>query len=103
MCKFFSCISNGNGKVLFFKIQEIQKLEREGNKENYNWNSHTSIAHFNGIIGIDEDKWNKWEFKKGEKGFYDYRLGEAMRHDIVLQMRTCKICGFIQVKRINTK
>jgi hypothetical protein len=33
-----------------------------GNKENLNFNSHTSIAHFNGIEGVNEDKWNKWEY-----------------------------------------
>jgi hypothetical protein len=33
-----------------------------GNPEHYNFNSHTSIAHYNGIKGRDEDKWNKWEY-----------------------------------------
>jgi len=30
MCKFFSCISNGKGKVLFFKLEEIMKIEKIG-------------------------------------------------------------------------
>jgi hypothetical protein len=62
MCKFFSSISNGNGKVLFFKIDQIVKIMVDGNPENYDFNSHTSIAHFNGIKGAKEDNWNKWEY-----------------------------------------
>ena len=36
----------------------------EGNPKSYEWNSHTSIAHF---YGVDEDKWNKWEYNKDKK------------------------------------
>jgi hypothetical protein len=57
MCDFFSAISDGRGKVLFFTLEQIKKLEKEGNKETYDWNSHTSIAHYN---EVDEDAWNKW-------------------------------------------
>ena len=68
MCKFFSIISNGEGKVLFFTLEDIQKIEKEGNPNNYeSWNSHTSIAHYNGIKGAEEDKWNKWEYDNEEK------------------------------------
>ena len=68
MCKFFSAISNGEGKVLFFTLEDIQKIEKEGNPNNYeSWNSHTSIAHYNGIKGAEEDKWNKWEYDNEEK------------------------------------
>jgi len=62
MCDFFSTVSNGKGKVLFFKIEDIQRIEKEGNKENYNYNSHTSILHYYGIKGVKEDSWNKWEY-----------------------------------------
>ncbi len=62
MCKFFSCISDGKGKTLFFTIEQVAKIMAEGNKNNYDFNSHTSIAHFNGIEGLEEDKWNKWEY-----------------------------------------
>jgi hypothetical protein len=64
MCKFFSCISNGKGKVLFFLVKDIQKIQRSGNPKNYNWNSHTSIANF---YNVDEDKWNKWEYNPETK------------------------------------
>jgi hypothetical protein len=63
MCDFFSAISDGNGKVLFFTLDDIEKIEKAGNPNNYeSWNSHTSIAHYNNIFGADEDKWNKWEY-----------------------------------------
>ena len=62
MCKFFSAISNGKGKVLFFKLEDITKIQKEGNPNNYDWNSHTSIAHYFGIKGKREDNWNKWEY-----------------------------------------
>ena len=62
VCKFFSVVSNGKGKVLHFTLEQIQKIQRDGNPENYNWNSHTSIMHFNNIKGQQEDKWNKWEY-----------------------------------------
>jgi hypothetical protein len=62
MCQFFSAISDGNGKVLFFTVEDIAKIMANGNPKSYEWNSHTSIAHFNGIEGVDEDKWNKWEY-----------------------------------------
>jgi hypothetical protein len=64
MCKFFSCISNGKGKVLFFLVKDIEKIQRAGNPKNYNWNSHTSIANF---YNVDEDKWNKWEYNPETK------------------------------------
>jgi hypothetical protein len=57
-----SCISDGKGKVLFFKVEDIVKIMTQCNPDNYEWNSHTSIAYFNGIKGKNEDKWNKWEY-----------------------------------------
>ncbi len=62
MCKFFSAISDGKGKVLFFKEKDVAQIMAEGNPKNYSPNSHTSIADFNGIKGEKEDKWNKWEY-----------------------------------------
>ena len=64
MCKFMSVNSNGKGGVKFFKVEDIAKIMAEGNKENYNWNSHTSIAHY---YGHDEDRWNKWEYDPYKK------------------------------------
>jgi hypothetical protein len=67
MCKFFSCISNGKGKTLFFTPTQIITEMVKGNPNEYNWNSHTSIASFNGIIGVSEDRWNKWEYNIEDK------------------------------------
>ena len=67
MCKFLSVISNGKGKVAFFKIDEVAKLMAEGNPKSYDWNSHTSVAHFIGLTAKQEDKWNKWEYNVESK------------------------------------
>ena len=66
MCKFFSCISNGK-EVKYFTPEDIAKIMSEGNKKSYEWNSHTSIAHFNKIEGLEEDKWTKWEYDTFKK------------------------------------
>ena len=50
------------GKVLFFTLEQIAAIEKIDNPKNYDWNSHSSIAHFHDILGGDEDKWNKWEY-----------------------------------------
>ncbi|MCP3680298.1 MAG: hypothetical protein GY782_08635 [Gammaproteobacteria bacterium] len=59
MCKFFSCISDGKGDVLYFKPEEVVKIMAEGNPKEYDFNSHTSIAHFH---GVNEDEHNKYEY-----------------------------------------
>lgn len=70
MCEFFSAISNGKGKVLFFKVPDIAKIESKRNPLSYNYNSHTSIAHYYGLTPEQEDKWNKWEFDPEENKLY---------------------------------
>ena len=67
MCKFFSCVSDGKGKTLFFTLEECVKIMSEGNKENFIFNSHTSIMCYNNIKGLEEDKWNKWEYDVDNK------------------------------------
>ena len=67
MCVFFSCISDGKGRVEFFKPEEIASEMTKGNPETYNWNSHTSIAHFRGLTPLQEDTWNKWEYNTETK------------------------------------
>jgi hypothetical protein len=56
MCKFHSSISNGKGKVYFFKPEDIVKIMSMGNPEQYDFNSHSSIAHY---FKVDEDTHNK--------------------------------------------
>jgi hypothetical protein len=67
MCKFFSVISDGKGEVLFFRIEDVVKIMSEGNPKSYDFNSHTSIAHFHGIEAKDKSKWNFWEYDIDKK------------------------------------
>ena len=67
MCKFMSCISDGNGEVKFFTIQNIVEIMASGNHKSYSWNSHTSMCQFYGIKSTEEDKWNKWEYNPETK------------------------------------
>ena len=67
MCNFFSAISDGKGKILFFKLEDIVNQMAINNPKEYDWNSHTSIANFYGIKEIEEDKWNKWEYNADSK------------------------------------
>ena len=56
MCNFFSCISDGKGKIWYFDY-EIRKKIIEG-KLDYYTDSHASIASF---FNLNEDKLNKYE------------------------------------------
>ena len=67
MCTFFSAISDGLGNVRFFTPEDIVGQMAIGNPKSYNWNSHTSIAHFNGLLPKQEDMWNKWEYNVSTK------------------------------------
>lgn len=67
MCTFMSAVSDGQGKVLVFDVKDIVEQMAIGNPKNYGWNSHTSICTFNRILGVDEDKWNKWEYDPYKK------------------------------------
>lgn len=61
MCNFFSCVSNGRGKLFYFDAQQRAALRRD-NPRNYNPDSHTSIADFYGYTGAREDSLNKYEY-----------------------------------------
>jgi hypothetical protein len=62
MCNFFSVISDGKGKTLFFRAEDVAKEMSEGNKKSYDFSSHTSIAYFFGLSPQQEDTHNKWEY-----------------------------------------
>ena len=64
MCKFFSVISNGKGKVLFFTVEQVATIMSENNPEQLEFNSHSSIAEFN---NVKEDRWNKYEYDIDKK------------------------------------
>jgi hypothetical protein len=65
MCKFMSILSDGKGNAFFFKLDDIIQIEKDNNNSNnYNWNSHSSIASY---YKINEDKMNKWEYNNETK------------------------------------
>ena len=64
MCKFFSCVSNGQ-KLFYFNWEERQKLIKN-NHEEWDSDSHTSIAAF---FKLDVDKVNKYEYNPLTKKF----------------------------------
>ena len=67
MCKFFSGVSDGKGKFMYFD----SKLRKEclSGKLNYNPDSHTSIADYFGYKGKREDVLNKYEYNPLTKVF----------------------------------
>ena len=66
MCNFFSFLSNGNGKTLYFEPEQREAFEKD-NKEGFEYDSHTFIACFFEIKGKDEDRWNRWEYNPYSK------------------------------------
>ena len=97
MCQFFSCNSDGKGKVIFFKIEDVVKEMAAGNKKNYNWNSHTSISDYHGIKGLDEDRWNKWEYNPDTQELKVDSLNTTDDRDKVLK----KIKSYFKDKNVS--
>ena len=64
MCQFFSCISDGHGKMFYFD-HKIRKKVLSG-KLDYELDSHSSIADY---YKVDEDKHNKYEYNPLTKRF----------------------------------
>ena len=64
MCQFFSCISDGKGKMFYFD-HKIRKKILSG-KLDYELDSHSSIADY---FKVDEDKHNKYEYNPLTKRF----------------------------------
>jgi hypothetical protein len=66
MCNFFSFVTKGDGKPIYFDLKTIKELEKD-NPEDYNFNSHSSIVHkFISENPLIDDKVNKYEYIKGE-------------------------------------
>ena len=66
MCKFFSFVTRGDGKAVFFDAAAREAL-LESNQEDYIPDSHTSIVHkFISTISADEDMCNKYEYSAGQ-------------------------------------
>jgi hypothetical protein len=67
MCKFFSLISDGNGKPYYFDYK-IRKQIISGELK-YETDSHSSIADYFGFKGEREDVLNKYEYNPLTKEF----------------------------------
>ena len=61
MCKFFSLISDGNGKACYFDAK-LRADVKQGLIKVESPDSHTSIADYYGFKGSKEDTVNKWEY-----------------------------------------
>ena len=67
MCKFFSGVSDGKGRLMYFD-SKLRKKCISGELK-YEPDSHTSIADYYGYKGNREDKLNKYEFNPLTKEF----------------------------------
>ena len=67
MCKFFSLVSKGDGKPIYFDWDLRQKCL--SGELGYSPDSHTSIADYDGFKGAAEDRLNKYEFNPLTKKF----------------------------------
>ena len=65
MCGFFSLVSDGEGKIMYFDAV-IRKKILTGELK-YELDSHTSIADYYGYTGLKEDKLNKYEYNPWTK------------------------------------
>ena len=68
MCKFFSFDSDGKGKFYYFDWK-LRKQILSGKLQDYEPDSHTSIADYFGFKGVREDKLNKYEYNPLTKDF----------------------------------
>ena len=49
-------------------------------KENYNFNSHSSIAYYYNILSSNEDLWNKWEYNLETKTLIKFENNQRNTH-----------------------
>jgi len=68
MCQFFSLVSDGKGKIMYFDWKLREKCLK-GELKDINPDSHTSIADYFGYKGEKEDKLNKHEYNPLTKEF----------------------------------
>jgi hypothetical protein len=67
MCKFFSVVSDGKGKIMYFDWELREKCIK--GDLSYEPDSHTSIADYFGYKGLKEDVLNKYEYNPLTKKF----------------------------------
>ena len=100
MCEFFSFITNGCKKTMYFLPEDINKIYEKDNPQNYQFNSHDSIASF---YGFNTDKCNKYEYNPYTKEFTidqinsrkdDSEYAEKWVKDFFKEMTTTQIKTF---------
>ena len=64
MCNFFSFISDGNGNIKYFDNKQRKQFLTD-NPENYEMDSHSSIASYYFKQSNSDDNCNKYEFSNG--------------------------------------
>ena len=96
MCQFFSAISDGKGRVEFFKVEDVVKEMVKENPNKYDWNSHSSIAHFIGLTPEEEDEWNKWEYNPEE----DRLSGDSLPAEDDSEEVKRKVRGYLRGKDV---
>ena len=67
MCKFFSLVSDGKDKIMYFDWEIRKKIIAK--ELNYESDSHTSIADYFGYKAEKEDTLNKYEYNPLTKEF----------------------------------
>ena len=65
MCDFFSCVSNGKGRIYYFNWEQRKEFLKN-NPTNLRMDSHASICEF---YKLNEDKVNKYEYNPLTKKF----------------------------------
>jgi len=83
MCKLFSLVSDGNGKIMYFDWTLREKCLKK--EFSYEPDSHTSIADYFGYKGKDEDILNKYEYNPLTKEFKVDQLNTIDDSDKVKQ------------------
>ena len=88
MCNFFSLISDGNGKILYFD-SEIRKKIINGDLD-YETDSHSSIAAY---YKLNEDRFNKWEYNVFTKELKEDQVN-AKNNDHATVLYKCQNLDF---------
>jgi len=88
MCNFFSLISDGNGKILYFD-SEIRKKIINGDLD-YETDSHSSIAAY---YKLNEDRFNKWEYNVFTKELKEDQIN-AKNNDHATVLYKCQNLDF---------
>jgi len=103
MCKFFSLVSDGNGKPYYFDWPLRQKV-LSGELKNYEPDSHTSIADYFGFKKEKEDELNKYEYnpflKKFEVDQINTKDDSAKIEKFCKQLDFKKIIEPVTIKKI---